>query len=71
MRSQRRWTFVPQSTAACVLLLVVGIALVTYNLWQMAEAGEAAILPVIAVVLGVVTVVASAAGLVSPRLRNR
>lgn len=71
MRSERRWTLVPQSTAGCVLLLLLGIALTIYNIWQLARADEIAILPVIATILGVVIIGTAIAGLASPRLRSR
>ncbi|MFC4857247.1 hypothetical protein [Actinophytocola glycyrrhizae] len=71
MPNQRRWSFVPRTQGGCVLLLLVGILAVAYNSWQMAEANDVAVLPVIAVVLGVVVIATAVAGLVSPRLRSR
>lgn len=67
MSTQRRWTIVPRTLAGSVGLLLAGLVLLAYNIWQLADATELAILPVIAIVLAVVVIGSGIAGLVSAR----
>jgi hypothetical protein len=71
MRSETRWHVIPTSVRACWLSLVLGVVVVASTAWQMNEAGKAAVLPVIALVLGVLMVALAITGLVAPRLRGR
>jgi hypothetical protein len=71
MRNDTRWHVIPTSATACWISLVLGLAVVGSTAWQMNEAGEAAVLPVIALVLGVLLVALAITGLVAPRLRGR
>jgi hypothetical protein len=71
MRNGRRWTFVPRTQGGCALYLLLGLLVVGYNGWQLTKADELAVLPLIAVLLGLAVVVIAIAGLVSPRLRSR
>jgi hypothetical protein len=71
MRTQRRWSFVPRTQRGCFLYLLAGIVITAFNGWQIAQDGEVAVLPMVAVVLGVAVVAIAVAGLVSPRLRSR
>lgn len=71
MPAQRRWSLIPRTTASCALFVVAGIVLVAYDILQMADAGEVAVLPTIALVLGLAVLVVGVVGLVAPRLRGR
>jgi hypothetical protein len=71
MRGETRWHVIPTSAATCWLSLVLGVVVVASTAWQLNEAGEAAVLPVIALVLGVLMVALAITGLVAPRLRGR
>lgn len=71
MSTERRWRWIPRTQAQCALFLLVGIILVGSTVYQMADAGEVAILPIIATVLGAIVIVLATAGLLSPRLRGR
>jgi hypothetical protein len=71
MRTQRRWSFVPKSRVGCALLLLFGVIFVIYNVRQMVVANDIAILPAIALVLGLVIIATGLVGLLAPRLRRR
>ena len=70
VNSGTRWHVVPSTARACWVFLLVGIAVVISTAAQMASAGEVAVLPAIALVMGVLLLAASIAGLVSPKLRG-
>ncbi|MCS7478481.1 hypothetical protein ACFFQW_18445 [Umezawaea endophytica] len=71
MNSGTKWHVVPPTARACWVSLLLGVAVVISTAARMVSAGEAAVLPVIALVMGVLLVVVAVAGLVSPGLRGR
>ncbi|HEX6340656.1 hypothetical protein [Umezawaea sp.] len=71
MNGGSRWHVVPTSARACWLSLLVGVIVTVSTTVRMVSAGEAAVLPVISLVLGVLVIALGTAGLVSPRLRGR
>ncbi|TDV35926.1 hypothetical protein [Actinophytocola oryzae] len=71
MNGENRWHFVPRTAGSCWLSLLAGVLCLGYAVWQMADAGEAAILPVIAAVASVMLIAVAVAGLVRPGVRGR
>jgi hypothetical protein len=71
MPGKTRWHVIPTSARACWLSLFLGVVVVASTAWQMNKAGEAAVLPIISLVLGVLLVALAITGLVAPQLRGR
>jgi hypothetical protein len=71
MSTETRWTVVPRSTASCVLALVAGVLLLGSVIWQMADAGGVAVLPLVAAVAAFALIVVAVVGLVLPKTRGR
>jgi hypothetical protein len=58
-----RWRLVPSGVGRSLLLLLAGAVAAGSSIWQMADAGEVAVLPLLAAVLGAAVVVVSVIGL--------
>jgi hypothetical protein len=71
MRGDTRRRLVPPTPLSSWAVLLVGVAVLVTTVSRMASAGETAVLPMIAVVLAVASIVLGIAGLMSPRLRRR
>jgi hypothetical protein len=71
MSGETRWTVVPRTTGACAIALLAGVLLLGSVIWQMADAGEVAILPMVAAVAAAALVVVAVVGLVRPNTRGR
>jgi uncharacterized membrane protein YhaH (DUF805 family) len=72
MSDRNRWHVVPRTTWMCVLMLLIGAALVVQAALRLgAGQGDAAALEVVVAVLGAVVALCALAGLVFPRLRGR
>jgi hypothetical protein len=71
VNSGTKWHVVPPTARACWGVLLVGVVVVISTTVRMASAGEVAVLPAIALVMGVLLLALAIAGLVSPRLRGR
>jgi len=71
MSGGTRWNVVPRSAVASVLSLVAGLLILGSTVWQMADAGRVAVIPLIAAVLAVALVVVAVVGLVRKNARGR
>ncbi|WNV85958.1 hypothetical protein [Umezawaea sp. Da 62-37] len=71
MRSDTRWHVIPTTARACWISLALGIVAVVSTATQMVSAHDVAVLPMIALVLGVALVGLATTGLMAPRLRGR
>lgn len=71
MPDRRRWSLVPRTVSSCSLFILAGVVLVAYNILQMADDGQVAVLPVIALALGIAVGVVGVVGLIRPDLRGR
>jgi hypothetical protein len=71
MSGETRWTVVPKTAGACALALVAGVLLLCSVIWQMADAGGVAVLPVVAAVAAFALIVVAVVGLVRPKTRGR
>jgi hypothetical protein len=66
-----RWQVIPSTKPVSALLLLAGVLAVAINTLQLARADDVAILPVVAIVLGVVVIVIALVGLFSKRRQPR
>jgi len=71
MSGETRWTVVPRTAASCALALVAGVLLLGSVIWQMADAGGVAVLPLVAAVAAFALIVVAVVGLVLPKTRGR
>ena len=71
MSGETRWTVVPRTAGACAIALFAGVVLLGSVIWQMADAGEVAVFPMIAAVAAAALVVVALVGLVRPNTRGR
>ena len=71
MQAGRRWSFIPQTKALCVIWIVVGALLLSRPIWKLADTGTVGVFDVIAAIAAAALIVCSVVGLVSPRLRGR
>ena len=70
MSEGRRWSWIPQSRAQCLMWLALGVLLLIRPIWKLAADGQFGVFDGIAVVAAALVVVLSVVGLVSPRLRR-
>ena len=71
MHGETRWNVVPKSVSSCLLSLVAGVLLLGGVLWQMTDAGDVAIIPMVSAVLSVALIVLAVVGLVRLKVRDR
>lgn len=67
--SGNRFTLIPSSRPVGMLFLIAGLLVILSTGYQLASHG-AAVLPVVALVLGITVLVLAVIGLMSPRLRG-
>jgi hypothetical protein len=68
--SENRWQVIPRTRGWSVLFLIIGLALIGSNGYQVWTDGHAAVFQIIALAAALALVVASVIGLVSPRSRG-
>jgi hypothetical protein len=71
MQGETRWHVVPKSVGTALLSLVAGVLVLGSVIWQMADAGKVAILPMVAAIAAVALIAVAVLGLARPKTRGR